>query len=398
MSMKKIFTLITALTLSVGLWAQTAGTTIIVHNLTGWDPLYLYMWGEGGNDLVGAWPGITAQRVDGENLYFYVDAGAYDGKHEYMIFNDSKGIQLSDHDFILGGTYELLVTLDGVFDATAPKVGDQFVDATSGLKFYVSAVGEANTVKVIKNNYTGTSYTVPATVSYNDVTFAVTEIYMGAFEKCSSLESITIPAGVTTIGKTAFSGCSSLQSVTLPEGLQKIEGGAFYKCVAVQSVTFLGNACQDAIGEMAFDGVGSIATPATLVLPNNWTGSKPVDSQKKWYGGYFKVSAPAPVARKEFVFAAGEAADSDPAMFAITWGADGSRETVKMTKKENDIYVADILPTMDSVVLVRCATGATEIIWDGEGMNVWNQTKNYPLFDTMCFGGWEEEKMIKYTF
>ena len=109
------------------------------------------------------------------------------------------------------------------------------------------------------------------------------------------------------------------------------------------------------------------------------------------------LGRPAPVARKEFVFVAGEAADSDPAMFAITWGADGSSETVKMSKKEDAIYVAEILSTVDSVVLVRCATGATEIIWDGEGMNVWNQTKNYPLFDTMYFGEWTEEGLFTLT-
>ena len=103
------------------------------------------------------------------------------------------------------------------------------------------------------------------------------------------------------------------------------------------------------------------------------------------------LGRPAPVARKEFSFVAGAAAEDDPVMFAITWGVDGSNETVEMAKKEDAIYVAEILPTVDSVVLVRCATGATEIIWDGEGKNVWNQTANYPLFDTMYFGGWVED-------
>ena len=105
-----------------------------------------------------------------------------------------------------------------------------------------------------------------------------------------------------------------------------------------------------------------------------------------------KLGRPAPVARKEFVFVAGEAADSNPAMFAITWGKDGSNETVKMTQKgEEALYTANILETVDSVVLVRCASDATEIIWDGEGKNVWNQTANYELCDTMSFVAWVEE-------
>ncbi|MCQ2351811.1 MAG: hypothetical protein MJ003_07585 [Paludibacteraceae bacterium] len=33
-------------------------------------------------------------------------------------------------------------------------------------------------------------------------------------------------------------------------------------------------------------------TPATLVLPDNWTGSVPVDNKTAWYGGYFNYTAP----------------------------------------------------------------------------------------------------------
>ncbi|MBQ0062919.1 MAG: chitobiase/beta-hexosaminidase C-terminal domain-containing protein, partial [Prevotella sp.] len=108
-----------------------------------------------------------------------------------------------------------------------------------------------------------------------------------------------------------------------------------------------------------------------------WLLYKGVPELQKWTGGWDAFTYTAPVARKEFVFVAGEAADSDPAMFAITWGVDGSSDFVKMSKKEDAIYVGETLSTVDSVVLVRCATGATEIIWDGEGKNVWNQTANY---------------------
>ncbi|MCQ2328073.1 MAG: hypothetical protein MJZ59_01810, partial [Paludibacteraceae bacterium] len=103
------------------------------------------------------------------------------------------------------------------------------------------------------------------------------------------------------------------------------------------------------------------------------------------------VGRPAPAARKEFVFVAGEAAEANPALFAITWGKDGSNETVKLANKADDIYTAEILETVDSLVLVRCASDATEIIWDGEGKNVWNQTANYELCDTMYFESWVEE-------
>lgn len=92
------------------------GTDIYVHNLTGWDNLYLYMWGEGGNDLGGAWPGFAAQREDEGDPIFLVAEGEYDGKSENLIFNNGNGDQLADYTITLGDSYELWVTLDGVFD------------------------------------------------------------------------------------------------------------------------------------------------------------------------------------------------------------------------------------------------------------------------------------------
>ncbi|MBQ0076845.1 MAG: hypothetical protein KBS69_06915, partial [Bacteroidales bacterium] len=63
---------------------------------------------------------------------------------------------------------------------------------------------------------------------------------------------------------------------------------AFYASSALTSVTFLGNACQNAIGEMAFMNVGD-PDPALLTLPNSWTGTLP-DEDGNWYGGKFELS------------------------------------------------------------------------------------------------------------
>ena len=133
--MKKIFSLFAALTLSAGLWAQTAGTTILVHNLTGWDNLYLYMWGDGGNDLGGGWPGFKAQREDKGDLIFLVAEGEYDGKSESLIFNNGNGAQLADYSITLGDSYELWVTLDGVYNVAPTALPTLFGDGVKGNKF-----------------------------------------------------------------------------------------------------------------------------------------------------------------------------------------------------------------------------------------------------------------------
>ena len=71
---------------------------------------------------------------------------------------------------------------------------------------------------------------IPASIVYDDVTYAVTSIGTRAFQSCSDLTTVTIPEGVTSIGSHAFWLCSHLTTVTLPDGLQTIDQYAFSDC------------------------------------------------------------------------------------------------------------------------------------------------------------------------
>ena len=77
---------------------------------------------------------------------------------------------------------------------------------------------------------------------------SVTEIGYYAFEDCSSLESVTIGAGVDTIKSGAFASCSSLKSVTIPDSVTEIGNYTFQNCIALEkaiignSVTLIGSA------------------------------------------------------------------------------------------------------------------------------------------------------------
>ena len=64
----------------------------------------------------------------------------------------------------------------------------------------------------------------------------VTDIGAHAFQNCSSLTSITIPAGVKSIEMCAFYGCSSLTSITIPAGVKSIEDFVFYGCDSLTSI------------------------------------------------------------------------------------------------------------------------------------------------------------------
>ena len=52
-----------------------------------------------------------------------------------------------------------------------------------------------------------------------------------AFEGCSGLTSLTLPAGITKIGSYAFAYCSGLTSLTLPDGITSIGSYAFCLCI-----------------------------------------------------------------------------------------------------------------------------------------------------------------------
>ncbi|EMB33660.1 hypothetical protein HMPREF9726_01040, partial [Treponema denticola H-22] len=55
---------------------------------------------------------------------------------------------------------------------------------------------------------------------------------------CSSLTSISLPAGITKINYGTFEDCSSLESISLTEGITEIGSNAFYNCSGLNSVIF----------------------------------------------------------------------------------------------------------------------------------------------------------------
>ena len=57
-----------------------------------------------------------------------------------------------------------------------------------------------------------------------------------AFENCSNLANINIPAGVTEIMWGTFSGCKALAKLYLPDGLTTIGNSAFEDCTSLAAL------------------------------------------------------------------------------------------------------------------------------------------------------------------
>ena len=64
----------------------------------------------------------------------------------------------------------------------------------------------------------------------------MTSIGNYAFNGCTSLAGITLPASLTSIGDYAFRNCTSLAGITLPDTLTSIGGGAFNGCKSLQYI------------------------------------------------------------------------------------------------------------------------------------------------------------------
>ncbi|MDE6207376.1 MAG: starch-binding protein [Muribaculaceae bacterium] len=94
------------------------GYAVFVHDLTGWNELYLYMWGTV-NDLNGGWPGMSVtgtQKINGVE-YKYFDLGADNcnaGLEEHVILNNNSGNQVDDVVvFALDRDVYVVLTADG---------------------------------------------------------------------------------------------------------------------------------------------------------------------------------------------------------------------------------------------------------------------------------------------
>lgn len=98
---------------------------------------------------------------------------------------------------------------------------------------------------------------IPENMTYDGVTYSVTEIGDEAFTGCTGLTSVSLPNSVTTIGQRAFYGCTGLASVIIGNSLSEIGSSAFEGTLWYNNqpdgVFYIGNIAYKFKGQMAND-------------------------------------------------------------------------------------------------------------------------------------------------
>lgn len=134
------------------------------------------------------------------------------------------------------------------------------ISSTGDREYEVSYSGNAEKI-VIPDSYYGKKVTRvrkidSATVKEIILPQSIDEFSNGAFQDCTSLESVNIPWGVTSIPDKCFSGCSSLKNIVIPQKVKEIGREAFAWCSTVTQISLSANV--STIGTGAFRNMESL--------------------------------------------------------------------------------------------------------------------------------------------
>ena len=190
----------------------------------------------------------------------------------------------------------------------APPAWAATVDCSTGGSFTITdnvVTGSTNCAgeAVIPNTVTAIgqrafNYSALQTVSFAAGS-ALTSIANNAFDRATSLNSITIPNSVTSIGSYAFNEATALTSITIPNSVTSMGTRTFKGATALSTVTFGAGSALTSIGLSAFDGATSLTS---ITIPNSITsiGSSAFKNATSLTSVTFEGNAPTTVGTGAF--------------------------------------------------------------------------------------------------
>ncbi len=152
-------------------------------------------------------------------------------------------------------TFALLLTaVTGAWAYFTPIAGDVWDETTKTL--------------TVNSDPGQQAYKESAEIQHLVIASGVTSIGEGVFASCDNMATVTFAAGsqLTTIGNGAFNYCTGLTSIEIPASVTSIGSGAFSECTGLATVSFAAGSQLKAIGDYAFSnsGLTSITIPASV--------------------------------------------------------------------------------------------------------------------------------------
>ena len=142
----------------------------------------------------------------------------------------------------------VLIALAALLTSVPSATAQTFTDTTSnGQVLYFKIANGAATLtyeRTANPRYTSLvgDVVIPDSVALDGVVYAVTRIDNNAFNRCSDITSITIPAPVTSVGSSAFAQCTSLVTLNFnAESCTQMGSGVFTGCSALTTLNIGGN-------------------------------------------------------------------------------------------------------------------------------------------------------------
>lgn len=131
------------------------------------------------------------------------------------------------------------------------------------------------------------AFTLPVTVSYENVEYTVDGVLEGAFQSCSRMTSLTAGSNIKYIGPAAFKSCGMLRSASM-EGVEEIGDGAFVKCSMLADLDIVSDNLKT-IGNEAFGECAKLTGEFNIPASVTYIGQNP------WYScaGLTAINAPA---------------------------------------------------------------------------------------------------------
>ena len=139
--------------------------------------------------------------------------------------------------------------LISLFAAMGLAMNAETIEYTTDDGFEYKLDTETKTAELARYSGSANEVTIPESVTYSDMAFAVTSLGEYCFYYYRALTSITIPSSVTSLGEGCFYGCSALTSIDIPSSVTSLGEGCFASCTSLtsidipSSVTSLGECC-----------------------------------------------------------------------------------------------------------------------------------------------------------